>query len=181
MGFSRQEHWSGVPFPPPENLPHPGIEPMSTCISCSGRRIHYCWATREAQTASASKTLVLSRVCRLGSIRPVMPALGVTRIALTHCITSWNQHSGRSGLLRDVGCEDRERTLSFYLIFCSLMFFEWKCITCADKNKKQLYWSVCSLLKATSLLYLQCPRLSAGLQLFSSECLLQMLPAFSCY
>ena len=29
MGFSRQEHWSGVPFPPPGELPDPGVEPSS--------------------------------------------------------------------------------------------------------------------------------------------------------
>ena len=29
MGFSRQEHWSGLPFPPPGDLPDPGIEPVS--------------------------------------------------------------------------------------------------------------------------------------------------------
>ena len=26
-GFSRQEHWSGLPCPPPGDLPHPGIKP----------------------------------------------------------------------------------------------------------------------------------------------------------
>ena len=26
MGFSRQEHWSGLPFPPPGDLPNSGIE-----------------------------------------------------------------------------------------------------------------------------------------------------------
>ena len=29
MGFSRQESWSGLPCPPPGDLPDPGIEPMS--------------------------------------------------------------------------------------------------------------------------------------------------------
>ena len=29
MGFSRQEYWSGLPFPPPGDLPDPGIEPRS--------------------------------------------------------------------------------------------------------------------------------------------------------
>ena len=29
MGFFRQEYWSGLPFPPPVDLPNPGIEPMS--------------------------------------------------------------------------------------------------------------------------------------------------------
>ena len=29
MGFSRQEYWSGLPFPSPRDLPDPGIEPRS--------------------------------------------------------------------------------------------------------------------------------------------------------
>ena len=29
MGFSRQEYWSGLPFPPPGDLPDPEIEPGS--------------------------------------------------------------------------------------------------------------------------------------------------------
>ena len=29
MGFPRQEYWSGLPFPPPGDLPNPGIEPAS--------------------------------------------------------------------------------------------------------------------------------------------------------
>ena len=29
MGFSRQEYWSGLPFPPAGDLPNPGIKPVS--------------------------------------------------------------------------------------------------------------------------------------------------------
>ena len=29
MGLSRKEYWSGLPFPPPGDLPNPGIEPAS--------------------------------------------------------------------------------------------------------------------------------------------------------
>ena len=32
MGFSRQEYWSGLPFPPPEDLPDPGIELGSAAL-----------------------------------------------------------------------------------------------------------------------------------------------------
>ena len=32
MGFFRQEHWSGLPFPPSGNLPNPGIEPGSPAL-----------------------------------------------------------------------------------------------------------------------------------------------------
>ena len=31
-GFSRPEYWSGLPFPPPGNLPDPGIEPRSPAL-----------------------------------------------------------------------------------------------------------------------------------------------------
>ena len=32
MGFSRQEYWSGFPFPSPGDLPNPGIEPRSATL-----------------------------------------------------------------------------------------------------------------------------------------------------
>ena len=34
MGFSRQEYWSGLPFPPPGDLPDLGIESMSPALAC---------------------------------------------------------------------------------------------------------------------------------------------------
>ena len=32
MGFPRQEHWSGLPFPSLVDLPKPGIKPMSPAL-----------------------------------------------------------------------------------------------------------------------------------------------------
>ena len=32
MEFSRQEYWSGLPFPSPGDLPNPGIEPGSPAL-----------------------------------------------------------------------------------------------------------------------------------------------------
>ena len=40
MGFSRQEYWSGLPCPPPGDLPHPGTKLVSR-VSCTGRWIFY--------------------------------------------------------------------------------------------------------------------------------------------
>ena len=39
MGYSRQEYWSGLPCPPPGDLPDPGI----ACVSCIGRQVLYHW------------------------------------------------------------------------------------------------------------------------------------------
>ena len=54
MGFSRQEYWSGLPFPSPGELPDPGIEPSSLILQADaltseptefksdGHCIYYC-------------------------------------------------------------------------------------------------------------------------------------------
>ena len=41
MGFPRQEHWSGLPFPSSGDCPNPGIKPTSSALCC--RQILYCW------------------------------------------------------------------------------------------------------------------------------------------
>ena len=33
MGLSQQEYWSGLPFPPPGDLPNPGIEPAFPALA----------------------------------------------------------------------------------------------------------------------------------------------------
>ena len=48
MGFSRQEHWNGMPFPPPGDLPNPGIEPAAFTSLVSAGRLFTTKATWEA-------------------------------------------------------------------------------------------------------------------------------------
>ena len=38
MGFSRQEYWSGLPFPSVGDLPNPGIEPGSPTLQVDSLR-----------------------------------------------------------------------------------------------------------------------------------------------
>jgi len=33
MGFSKQKYWSGLPCPPPRDLPNSGIEPASAVVT----------------------------------------------------------------------------------------------------------------------------------------------------
>ena len=40
-GFSRQEYWSGLSFPPPEDLPDPGIELVSPASLALAGRFFY--------------------------------------------------------------------------------------------------------------------------------------------
>ena len=50
MGFSRQEYWSGLPCPPPGDLPNPGIEPASLASPTLSGRFFTTSATWEAHT-----------------------------------------------------------------------------------------------------------------------------------
>ena len=56
VGFSRQEYWSGLPFPTPRDLPHPGIKPASLASPALAGKIFTPCAIWEA----------LSNLCQLG-------------------------------------------------------------------------------------------------------------------
>ena len=49
MGFSKQEYWSGLPCPPPGNLPHPGIQLASLMVCALAGRFFTTRPTWEAQ------------------------------------------------------------------------------------------------------------------------------------
>ena len=48
MGFSRQEYWSGLPFPSPGDLPDPGIDPRSPVLQADA-------LTSESDSGSVKK------------------------------------------------------------------------------------------------------------------------------
>ena len=55
MGFSRDEYWSGLPCPPPGDLPNPGIEPESLMFPALAGRFFTTSATWEAQISKENE------------------------------------------------------------------------------------------------------------------------------
>ena len=51
MGFSQQEYWSGLPCPPPGDLPDPGTDPSSLTSPALTGRFFTNWATGETPHA----------------------------------------------------------------------------------------------------------------------------------
>ena len=47
MGFTRQEYWSGLPFPLPGNLPYTGTEPMSPALAGWCFTTSTTWETKQ--------------------------------------------------------------------------------------------------------------------------------------
>ena len=79
LGFPKQEYWSGLPFPPPGNLPHPGIQSGSPAFSCISRWILYQGATWEPKNfkiigrTNWTQSNCLNKNCK--NIRYVEPGL----------------------------------------------------------------------------------------------------------
>ena len=64
MGFSRQEYWSGLPFPFPGDVPNPGIEPPALQADAllseppgKSSVMYVCTASAEKAMAPHSSTL----------------------------------------------------------------------------------------------------------------------------
>ena len=72
LGFPRQEYWSGVPFPPPGDLPDPGIEPAShVLLHC--RQVLYPLSRQGSLRAFSGGNLIFPDQVPL-SILPSNPA-----------------------------------------------------------------------------------------------------------
>ena len=61
VGFSRQEYWSGLPCPPPGDLPNPGIEPTSLMSPSLAGGFFTASTTWEALIAIPKLLLVVGR------------------------------------------------------------------------------------------------------------------------
>ena len=71
MGFFRQEYWSGLPFPSPEDLPNPGIEPRFPALEAKCFTI---WASREVFTPF--QVAPKQSLASLGPIYVILNVLG---------------------------------------------------------------------------------------------------------
>ena len=52
MGFAKQEYWSGMPRPPPGDLPDPGFKPMSLMSPALADRFFTTSTTWEARNGT---------------------------------------------------------------------------------------------------------------------------------
>ena len=71
MGFSRQEHWSGLPFPSPRYLPDPGIEPRSPALQADSL------SSSAAAAAAKSLQMCLTLCDPIDGSPPGFPVPGI--------------------------------------------------------------------------------------------------------
>ena len=66
MGFPRQQYWSGLPFLPPGDLPHPGLKPSSPTLQVDSLPLSYPGNPQESPSQMTG--------CGLMSQRPLLPS-----------------------------------------------------------------------------------------------------------
>ena len=54
MRFSRQEYWSGLPYPPPGKVLHSGIKSYTSYVSWTGKQVIYYWCHLRSPMSSAT-------------------------------------------------------------------------------------------------------------------------------
>ena len=59
MGFSRQEYWNGLPFPPPEDHPYPGIKLVSLRYTALAGRFFTLAPTGKPDTIKGNSKLIM--------------------------------------------------------------------------------------------------------------------------
>ena len=130
LSFSRQEHWSGLLFPSPGDIPDPGIEPASPAWAdrffttkpsgkpractfpgpehiCADMRAHLHASTWPCCGPSAR---LLKHVCQLSSVSPSLPTYTHAQLLISHVLGPCN-------------CPENTVIVRFYsIIFSSVQF-----------------------------------------------------------
>ena len=116
MRFSRQESWSGLPRPPPGDLPNPGIKPTSLMTPAGGFFItSTTWEVQEKnellikltpwkdlKTGCTKEAEHKNRTCCLILLHEV---LGEAKLVHSRRNRNKGNHSARGGGLAGKGCE----------------------------------------------------------------------------
>ena len=94
MEFSKQEYWSGLPFPPPGDLPDMGMEPtspMSPALQVVSALLTHqgspCREESESEVAQSCPTLCDPMDCSLpdSSVHGIFQAILLEWIAISFC------------------------------------------------------------------------------------------------
>ena len=90
MGFSRQEYWSGLPCPPPGDLPDPGMKPVCLLSSVLAGRIFTIVPTGKPYTTMTKIAMRFSSVQLLSCVQLFATSWTVSYQASLSIANSWS-------------------------------------------------------------------------------------------
>ena len=123
MGFSRQENWSGLPFPSARDLPNPEVRPVSP--AWAGSFYHEPLGEPVLHLVGASNLMMYTMVnFRMKMQCPGLPSIQWTKSSLLSCCsfvqscpTFWKSDRVDSGIPCTVACQAPQT----FTIFQSLL------------------------------------------------------------
>ena len=129
MGFSRQEYWSGLPFPSPGDLPNPGIKPRSPALQADSLPAEppgkpaswYKWTSLVAQMVKRLPAMWKTRVRSLGWEVPLEKETATHSSILAWKIP-WMEEPGR---LQSKGSQRVRHNWVILLHFSKLEYNRW--------------------------------------------------------
>ena len=89
MGFPRQEHWNGLPFPSPGDLPDPGIKPVPPASPELAGGFFTTWATWEAHVRCQKKNFIIPTATIYGLCLKHITGRGLSLLWLLKMSNSW--------------------------------------------------------------------------------------------
>ena len=102
MEFSRQEYWSGLPFPSPGDLPNPGIEPRSPTLQADSLSSEPPGKSLERGLINAKKNQQTSPIkCGTEIVHLIEVFLKPKEVAVIHC------HGHQKGISQVIQRDDR--------------------------------------------------------------------------
>ena len=124
MGFSRQEHWSGLPFPSPGNLPNPGIKPASLRAPALAGEFSTTRATWVADESGRSELCIPSS-CEEYTLLSFFPV----ELSFTHEECWWSEYPRGYRVMRWRFCTSvRRRCLRWEAVWCKIWVTEQQCV-----------------------------------------------------
>ena len=108
MGFSRQEYWSGVPFPFPGYLPDRGIEPRSPALQARLQQ----YVNRELSDVQAGFTKGTGTRDQIANIHWIMEKAREFQKTISFCFIDyakafdWVDHNKLWKILKEIGIPD---------------------------------------------------------------------------
>ena len=119
MELSRQEYWSGLPFPSPRDLPDPRIEPVFPVL-----QILYCLSHQESsRNTGIGSHFLLQEICLTQGLNPgllhcrqilyIWATRKATRKACVSILRSRKKHSQEQGEKKFIHCLKEIKTSDF--------------------------------------------------------------------
>ena len=121
MGFSRQQYWSGLPFPSPGDLPNPGMEPGSPALQADALP-----SEPRGKSLYNMNSIVFTSQCHCVSKRPIDLSISQVKVVNKASVSCGATSSYLIYMYSKLRKEMREKKRQKNVWKCNSIYIVWK-------------------------------------------------------